>query len=302
VPVALAHNVTVVASVVGGTANASIDNGSSDADGDPLTITQTPAGPYPVGYTNVLLTVVDTKGATAQASATVTVLNPTSIAVVSSANPSTFGNAVTLTANLTPASLNTGTVTFVDGATTIGTGAVSSGTATFTTNALTVGSHSITAVFNGTLYASSTSPVLTQTVNGGGGLAADISVTLSHAPNNPVIAIGGKLTATITVSNLDATNSAQVALNFNTVPGPVEIDSVNAPAGTSCTSGASVQCSIATLAASTNKVFTVTLRPLLSDGRTLTVMATVASNGTDSNPANNNATDAIKVRFKPFRQ
>jgi hypothetical protein len=76
VPVAVAQNVTVTAATVGGSANASINNGSSDADGDTLTITQTPAGPYPHGDTTVLLTVSDTKGATAQASAVVTVVDP----------------------------------------------------------------------------------------------------------------------------------------------------------------------------------------------------------------------------------
>jgi hypothetical protein len=76
VPIARAHNVTVVAGG-GGTANASIDNGSSDGDGQPLTITQSPPGPYPLGTTSVLLTVVDPFGATSQATATVTVVNPT---------------------------------------------------------------------------------------------------------------------------------------------------------------------------------------------------------------------------------
>jgi hypothetical protein len=76
VPVAVAQNVTVTAATVGGSANASINNGSSDADGDPLTITQNPAGPYPHGTTNVTLTVTDTKGATSQASAVVTVIDP----------------------------------------------------------------------------------------------------------------------------------------------------------------------------------------------------------------------------------
>ena len=90
VPIALAHDVTVTAAAVGGTANASINNGSSDPDGDALTITQTPPGPYSVGVTSVLLTVVDTKGATAQASANVTVLNPSSAVAALSANSLTF--------------------------------------------------------------------------------------------------------------------------------------------------------------------------------------------------------------------
>jgi len=75
VPVAQAHDVTVTSAVAGGSANASIDNGSFDPDGDALTITQSPAGPYPHGNTTVLLTVTDTKGATSQASAVVTVVD-----------------------------------------------------------------------------------------------------------------------------------------------------------------------------------------------------------------------------------
>ena len=76
VPVALAHDVTVSAGP-SCTAPASVNNGSFDPDGDPLTITQTPPGPYPLGTTPVLLTVTDDKGATAQASATVTVVDTT---------------------------------------------------------------------------------------------------------------------------------------------------------------------------------------------------------------------------------
>ena len=74
-PVARVQGVTVTAGV-SGTANASIDNGSSDPDGDAITLTQTPPGPYSVGTTSVMLTVVDTKGATAQASANVIVVAP----------------------------------------------------------------------------------------------------------------------------------------------------------------------------------------------------------------------------------
>lgn len=76
VPVAKANNVTVAAGP-DCNASASVDDGSFDADGDPLTITQSPAGPYPVGTTNVLLTVMDPSGATSQAMATVTVVDST---------------------------------------------------------------------------------------------------------------------------------------------------------------------------------------------------------------------------------
>jgi hypothetical protein len=74
VPVAKAKNVTVSAGP-DCKANASVDDGSFDPDGDPLVITQAPAGPYPLGTTSVQLTVTDSRGASSQATATVTVVD-----------------------------------------------------------------------------------------------------------------------------------------------------------------------------------------------------------------------------------
>ena len=74
-PVAQARDVNVVAAS-NHTASASVDNGSYDPDqGDVITLTQTPPGPYPVGATSVILTVMDSQGATSQASPTVTVVD-----------------------------------------------------------------------------------------------------------------------------------------------------------------------------------------------------------------------------------
>jgi hypothetical protein len=82
----------------------------------------------------------------------------------SSVNPSTYGQSVTFTATVTSGA--TGSVTFKDGATTLGTTALSGTHATYTTSALSVGGHSITATYNGdTHYNTSTSAPLTQTVN-----------------------------------------------------------------------------------------------------------------------------------------
>ena len=61
------------------------------------------------------------------------------VTLISAPNPSTFGAVVTLTATVTSGA--TGTVTFEDGATSIGTGTIASGVATLTVSALTVGTH-----------------------------------------------------------------------------------------------------------------------------------------------------------------
>jgi Bacterial Ig-like domain (group 3) len=95
----------------------------------------------------------------------------TTTAVSSSSNPAVYSQPVTFTSTVTataPGSgVPTGTVTFKNGSTTLGTGTLDgSGHATFTTSTLTVASHSITAVYNGSAsFNTSTSPILTQTVN-----------------------------------------------------------------------------------------------------------------------------------------
>ncbi len=95
----------------------------------------------------------------------------TSTALISSSNPSTFGQSVTYTATVSVTSPGTGTptgtVNFFDGATLLGSGTLSaSRTASFSTSTFTPGSHSITAVYVGTTnFATSTSPAVTQVVN-----------------------------------------------------------------------------------------------------------------------------------------
>ncbi|MDY7226323.1 immunoglobulin-like domain-containing protein [Hyalangium rubrum] len=71
-PVANCQNVTLVARNVCGL-SASIDNGSTDIDGDLLGCTQSPAGPFPIGQTQVTLTCEDEVGNVASCTGTVTV-------------------------------------------------------------------------------------------------------------------------------------------------------------------------------------------------------------------------------------
>jgi hypothetical protein len=87
-------------------------------------------------------------------------------ALASSLNPSTYGTIVTFTATVTStAGTPTGTVTFKDGATTLGSPALSAGKATFSSSTLAVGSHSITASYNGAPDYNISAGALTQTVS-----------------------------------------------------------------------------------------------------------------------------------------
>ncbi len=94
----------------------------------------------------------------------------TQTTLTSSPNPSTFGQSVSFTATVTPDSgTAVGSVTFLDGSTSLGNVAVSGGMAIFTTSALSIATHAITAVYGGnTEFAASTSSVLNQNVIGNG--------------------------------------------------------------------------------------------------------------------------------------
>jgi hypothetical protein len=88
-PVATCQDVTVSAGP-SCTANASINNGSFDPDGDPITLSQSPPGPYPLGVTEVTLMVTDDQGASGACTATVTVVDDTPPTVSSSVIQSTL--------------------------------------------------------------------------------------------------------------------------------------------------------------------------------------------------------------------
>ncbi|MGC2422757.1 MAG: FG-GAP-like repeat-containing protein [Nitrospirota bacterium] len=118
-------------------------------------------------------------------------------------NPSAYGQSVTFTATVSPSTA--GTVTFMDGATTLGTGTLYSGTATFTTVALSVGSHTITAVYGGdTNDTGSTSSGITQTVNQA--ITATVT-TVSSGSLNDTSSYGDSVTFTAKVKPTAATGT-----------------------------------------------------------------------------------------------
>jgi hypothetical protein len=125
---------------------------------------------------------------------------PTKPTVVSSHNPSVFGQSVTFTATVVAVAPGTGTptgtVTFKNGVAVLGIGTLSGGKATFSTATLTPGAHSITVVYNGSAsFNTSTSAVLAQTVN-----KAASFTKLTSSPNPSVL--GKPVTFTITVSTI----------------------------------------------------------------------------------------------------
>ena len=142
------------------------------------------------------------------------VATSTTTTLTSSANPSVYGQSVTFTATVS-SSAATGTVTFEDGSTAIGTGTLSGGVATYTTSVLAIGTPSITAVYGGdTNFTGSTSSVLSQVVN---------QATLSVLSGLPY----GMFLLGATCNNLSSTNSGTNVVVWVTASGVLVNDSVN---------------------------------------------------------------------------
>jgi hypothetical protein len=130
-------------------------------------------------------------------SLTQTVNRATTTALKTSGSSSVFGQSVTFTATVSGVGQGSGTpsgtVTFLDGSTTLGTATLATGVATFKTSNLAVGPHAITAVYGGsTGYNGSTSPTLTQKVN------QDASTATLRSSANPSV-FGQTVTLTATV-------------------------------------------------------------------------------------------------------
>ncbi|MFN6053746.1 MAG: Ig-like domain repeat protein, partial [Planctomycetia bacterium] len=111
----------------------------------------------------------DSSNLTSTSSATSQVVNQagTTTTLSASPNPSVFGQPVAFTVTVAPVSPGSGTptgsVSFFDGATLLGTRTLSSGSASFSTGSLSVASHSITAVYAGdSSFTGSTSSATTQ--------------------------------------------------------------------------------------------------------------------------------------------
>ena len=140
---------------------------------------------------------------------------PTQTSVTSSANPATAGLAVTFTANVTGSASSsgvtvrsTGTVTFLDGTTPLGTGVLdANGNASLTLSTLSVGTHSITAAYGGDgNFKASTSAAYSQTIRSAATRTA-LASSLNPAQYSAAI------TLTARVSGEGATPGGTVTFN-----------------------------------------------------------------------------------------
>ena len=168
---------------------------------------------------------------------------PTTTTLTVSPITSTSGQTVTLTAAVAPVSsvtsgaLPNGTITFLDGTTTLGTGTLVNGTATFTTSTLASGTHSLTASYSGdSNFAPSTSTAVTVTVSAG---AASTTTSLVVSPNTSNVGQAVTLTATVTP---------------NTATGTVTFKDGTTTVGTATLSGGTGSITITTLTAGTHSL------------------------------------------------
>ena len=164
---------------------------------------------------------------------------PSTIAVVSSLNPSNYGASVTFTATVTSTATSpaTGTVNFLDNGVFIGSGTLGGnpGKATFTISTLVVGTHPITVTYAGDSY------------NTGSSSAAPLNQVVQQAQ---------------TVTTVSATPSPGIAGTAETISATVQLLSGSAPlAGTVTFTSGTTTLGSASLNASGVATITPTLAP-----------------------------------------
>lgn len=159
------------------------------------------------------------------------------ITLVSSLNPSTINQPVTFTATAPTGA--TGTITFLDGATVLGTGTLSGGQASFTTSSLTTGSHTITASYGGdshnsaavssplVQYVNKATPTITVTTSGPStaGKPVTITTTLPSGTTGTVTVTSGG----VTLGSGPVSSSGTVTITTTALP--VGTDTITASYG-----------------------------------------------------------------------
>jgi len=171
--------------------------------------------------------------------------------ITAAPNPSVYGQAVTLTASVSAvapgAGTPTGTVTFVEGQSVLGTAPLNGGVARLSVSVLTVGAHAITASYAGDAnFTGSTAAQVTQTVN-----QAGTSTALTAAPNPSVFGQAVTLTAMVTIPAPGA-GTATGTVTFTDVTDATNSVTLGTPATVNMSGVASI--SVSTLPVGTRKL------------------------------------------------
>ena len=166
------------------------------------------------------------------------------VSLASSANPALLGNAITLTATLSAvAGTPTGSVSFFDGTTLLGSGTLTGSAAAYTTSSLALGSHSITAVYAGnsdflTASSSAVEEVINQSVLATATTASSATVSFSSSAQSVTLAatvtsISGTVNAgTVTFQVLNGATLVGAAVTSSALTNGTASVSYQLPAGT----------------------------------------------------------------------
>jgi hypothetical protein len=142
-------------------------------------------------------------------------LSPT-LGVTASPNPAFVSNPVTFTVSIpSPTIMPSGTITFYDGETQLGSSTVVNGSATFSTSALAMGAHTISVTYSGdSNYLPSTSGAFKETIQ-------DFSIVVATASNGsaPVVNPGSPAGFSLILTPLGGpTMPAELALGTKGLP------------------------------------------------------------------------------------
>jgi hypothetical protein len=163
------------------------------------------------------------------------------VVLTSSINPSAPGQPVTFTAAVSVPGpfanlIQSGTVTFLDGTTVLGTGAIDGlGLATFTTSNLTPGSHAITASYPGSQGGAPNPPLprsASPSATTSAPIAASVSAVLTQVVEYPLTALPPGFTLTVTPNPVSVPIGGSATLLVTVTP----ISGFNAPVSLSCSS------------------------------------------------------------------
>ena len=165
-------------------------------------------------------------GSTSNTVTVVVLQDGTTVSLTSSANPATVGQSLTFTAAVGDAYASpAGSVTFLDGATVLGTAGVNSaGVAALSTSSLSAGSHSITARYSGNVDA-----------------VASISAPLAETVDSSAVSTGGAYSVAVTGSTtVGVGRTANLIVSVSSqqgAPPAVQLSCSGLPTESACTFG-----------------------------------------------------------------